>query len=390
MARQVYLDHSASTPVDPRVIQAMLPYFDQDYGNPSSAHRFGNSAERAIENARETVAGILNCQPSEIIFTSCGTESDNLAIRGAAWAARQRGEPSRLITTPIEHSAVSKTVKQMVQLMGFEASIAPVDKSGMVEAEAFAEACQLGGALASVIYASNEVGTIQDLPALSEIAHEQGLLIHSDAVQAGGQLDLDVQTLGLDMLSLSAHKFYGPKGVGLLYIKDGLDLASAQSGGSHEQGKRAGTHNTAFIVAMAKALELAYAEKDERLAHYSKMRDQLIHGILQRLPCAELSGHPQRRLPSHASFVLHGIDANALMMHLDMYGVAASSGSACKTGNPEPSDILLGIGYSQDEAKSGLRLSVGMQNSEADINYALDVLETAVNKLSKLQRELAR
>ncbi len=388
--KQVYLDHSASTPVDARVIEAMLPYFDQVYGNPSSAHRFGSSAERAIEAARITVAGILNCQPAEVIFTSCGTESDNLALRGAGWSARHRGEPSRLVTTPIEHSAVTNTAKQMKALMAFEAGIAPVDKYGLVEPEAFAEACQAGGALASVIYASNELGTIQDLPLLSGIAHAHDLLMHTDAVQAGGQLDLDVERLGVDMLSLSAHKFYGPKGVGILYVKDGVELAPSQSGGGHERGLRAGTHNTAFIVGMAKALELAYDEQEQRLGHFTKLRDQLIQGILDRLPCASLSGHPQRRLPSQASFILHGIDANALMMHLDMVGVAASSGSACKTGNPEPSEILLGAGYSEEEAKCGLRLSVGLQNTEEDISYALDVLTTAVEKLSDLKREMAR
>ncbi len=388
--RQVYLDHSASTPVDPRVIEAMLPYFGEVYGNPSSAHRFGSRAERAIEDARITVAGILNCQPSEVIFTSCGTESDNLAIRGAGWSARHRGEPSRLVTSPIEHSAVTNTVEQMGALMGFDTEIAPVDKFGSIDSESFAEACQRGGALASIIYASNELGTIQDLPLLSQIAHAHDMLMHTDAVQAGGQLDLDVERLGVDMLSLSAHKFYGPKGVGLLYLKDGVELAPSQSGGSHEHGMRAGTHNTAFIVGMAKALALAYDENDERLRHFTEMRDLLIQGILDRLPCAALSGHPDRRLPSHASFILHGIDANALMMHLDMVGVAASSGSACKTGNPEPSEILLGVGYSEDEAKSGLRLSVGLQSSEDDISYALDALETAVEKLSKLKREMAR
>ncbi len=387
--KQVYLDYSASTPVDPRVLDEMLPYFGEVYGNPSSAHRFGNRAERAVEDARMTVAGILNCQPSEVIFTSCGTESDNLAIRGAGWSARHRGEPSRLVTSPIEHSAVTNTVNQMSALMGFDTEIAPVDKFGIVDSEIFAELCKRGGALASIIYASNELGTIQDLPLLSQIAHAHDLLMHTDAVQAGGQLDLDVERLGVDMLSLSAHKFYGPKGVGLLYVKDGLELAPSQSGGGHEHGMRAGTHNTAFIVGMAKALELAYDENDGRLRHFAKMRDHLIQGILDRLSCAELSGHPNRRLPSHASFILHGIDANALMMHLDMLGVAGSSGSACKTGNPEPSDILLAVGYSEDEAKSGLRLSVGMQTSEDDISYALDVLETAVDKLGKLKREMA-
>ena len=385
--RQVYLDHSASTPVDPRVMDAMMPYFTEIYGNPSSAHRLGNRAERAIEESRAIVAAILNCKPAEIVFTSCGTESDNLAIRGAAWHARDRGGPARLITSPIEHSAVINTVIQMDSLMDFESEIVPVDGQGVVDEQAFRAACKRGGALASIIYASNEVGTIQDLSTLSRVAHQNNVLMHTDAVQAGGQLSLDVGSLGVDMLSLSAHKFYGPKGVGLLYVKDGVQLEPSQSGGSHESGRRAGTHNTAFIVGLAKALEMAYAENSVRMAHFAKLRDLLIEGMLQHVPGAELSGHPILRLPSHASFIIHGVDANALMMHLDMQGVAASSGSACKTGNPEPSDILLGVGYSDEQAKSGLRLSVGLHTSEEDIGYALDVVSRTVQKLSKLSRE---
>ena len=385
--RQVYLDHSASTPVDPRVMDAMLPYFTEIYGNPSSAHRLGNRAERAIEESRAIVAAILNCKPAEIVFTSCGTESDNLAVRGAAWHARDSGRLARLITTPIEHSAVINTVMQMDSLMDFESEIVTVDGDGVVDEDAFRAACERGGALASIIYASNEIGTIQDLSTLSQFAHQSNVLMHTDAVQAGGQLSLDVDSLGVDMLSLSAHKFYGPKGVGLLYVKDGVHLEPSQSGGSHESGRRAGTHNTAFIVGMAKALILAYAENSTRMAHFAKLRDLLIEGVLEHVPGAELSGHPIRRLPSHASFIINGVDANALMMHLDMQGVAASSGSACKTGNPKPSDILLGVGYSDEQAKSGLRLSVGLHTSEEDIGYALDVLSRAVQKLSKLSRE---
>ena len=384
--RDVYLDHSASTPVDPRVLAAMMPYFSDVYGNPSSAHRPGIRAERAIEEARERLSGILNCRPGEIVFTSCGTESDNLAIRGAAWRARTQGKPSRLITTPVEHSAVINTVELLGDMMGFEMAIAPVDRRGMVLEREYGGVCAGGGALVSVIYANNELGSVQDLPRLARIAHEHDLLFHTDAVQAGGQLCLDVQRLGVDMLSLSAHKFYGPKGVGLLYVRDGIALQPTQSGGSHENGRRAGTHNTAFIVGMATALELAQQEKERRLAHYCQMRDRLIEGVLERLPGAELTGHPQERLPSHASFILRGIDANALLMHLDLRGIAASSGSACKTGNPEPSAILLGVGYSHEDAKSGLRLSVGTQTSAGDIDYVLDVLEDAARKLMRLQR----
>jgi cysteine desulfurase len=227
------------------------------------------------------------------------------------------------------------------------------------------------------------------LPALSRIARSNDILLHTDAVQAGGQLTLDVEQLGVDMLSLSAHKFYGPKGVGILYVSDGIDLAPAQTGGGHEGGRRAGTHNTPFIVGLATALQLAYAESEERNARFRGLRDRIINAVLQRLPTAELSGHPQRRLPSHASFVLNGIDANALLIHLDMNGVAVSSGSACKTGNPEPAETLLAAGYTAEQAKSGLRLSVGLDTTEADIDYAIEVLVAAVGKLSRLNREPA-
>jgi len=387
--REVYLDYSASTPADRRVIEAMMPYFSEIYGNSTSSHRQGRRGESAIEDARARIARILNCQPSEIIFTSCGSESDNLAIRGAAWHARQQGKPMRLITSTVEHAAVSNTVTQLGDIADMETVFVPVDKFGIVDPDRFADACQGGGAIASVIYANNEVGSVNRLPELASIARKYGIPFHTDAVQAGGQLTLDVRELGVDMLSLSAHKFYGPKGVGILYLKDGAELTSVLTGGGHERGLRAGTHNTAFIVGMAKALELAYAEADERLTHFRQTRDKLIEGVLTRVEGARLSGHPAERLPSHASFVLPGIEANALLMHLDMNGVAASSGSACKTGNPEPAGVLLALGFRPEQAKCGLRLSVGAQTTDADIDYALDVLAAAVDKLRVVKRAFA-
>ena len=292
--REVYLDYSASTPVDPRVFDEMMPYFSEIYGNSTSSHRQGRLGEIAIEDARATAARILNCRPTEIVFTSCGSESDNLAIRGAAWLARRQGKAMRLITSPVEHAAVINTVMQLGDLMDIETVIVPVDEYGRANPDRFAAACRDGAALASIIYANNEVGSVNDLPALASIARDHDVLFHTDAVQAGGQLTLDVQELGVDMLSLSAHKFYGPKGVGLLYIRDGIELTSVLTGGGHEGGQRAGTHNTAFIVGMAKALELAYAEADARLAHFCALRDRLVDGVLSRIAGAKLTGHPVR------------------------------------------------------------------------------------------------
>ncbi len=387
--RTVYLDYSATTPTDPRVVEAMLPYFTEVYGNASSAHSFGRKAEAAIEKARMTVARILNCTPSEVIFTSGGSESDNLAVRGAAWAIRQRDGRKHLITTPLEHSAVTKSVTQLVDVMGFQRTILPVDSHGLIDAAALESAITDDTSFASVIYANNEIGTVQDLAALGKIARAHNVLFHTDAVQAAGQLPLDVQALQVDLLSLSGHKFYGPKGVGALYVRDGVDLLPSQSGGSHENARRAGTHNTPFIVGLAKALELAYEEHEERIGRLNHLRTMLIGEVLERVPQAQLSGHPQRRLPSHASFIFEGIEANKLIMHLDMRGVAASSASACKTGNPEPSGVLLALGASRSQASGSLRCTLSHHTTEDEIAYAVDAIAESVAALYKLQKSLA-
>lgn len=376
----IYLDHSATTPADPRVVQAMLPYFTEVYGNASSSHRFGRAAENAIEDARETIAAILKCQPKEIIFTSGGSESDNLAVRGAAWASRSRG--NHLITTPIEHGAIGKTVEQLTRLQGFERTVLPVDRDGLVHVEDFVAACRPETTVASVMYANNEVGTIQPIAELAEAAHQRGILFHTDAVQAAGQLSLDVNALGVDLLSISGHKFYGPKGVGALYVRDGVDLLPAQTGGSHERGLRAGTYNTPLIVGLATALKLAYDELETRAAHYQTLRDRLIDGVLNNIPNAHLTGHAQNRLPSHTSFVFEGINSRALLDLLSAKGIAASAASACKTGSPEPSSVLLAMGYAPELASATLRLTVGVQNTIEDIDYTVQSLTGIVAKLS--------
>jgi cysteine desulfurase len=388
--RNIYLDYSATTPTDPRVVEAMMPYFSEIFGNASSAHSFGRKAESAIENARATIAKIFNCKPNEVVFTSGGSESDNLAIRGAAWSARQKNAGKHMITTAIEHGAVGKTMAQLADVMGFEMTHAEIDHYGMVHPEKFEAAITKQTTIASIIYANNEVGTIQPLAELGKIAKEKDMLFHTDAVQAAGQISLDVQALNVDMLSISAHKFYGPKGVGALFVRDGIELTSSQSGGSHERGRRAGTHNTPFIIGLAKALELAYEEADERRTQLNKLREMLIEGILARIPQAELTGHPEQRLPSHASFAMDGIDANQLIIHMDMRGVAASSASACKTGNPEPSSTLLALGYGESKARGSLRCTLSHHMTEDDISYAIDVIAESVAALNKLQKTLSR
>ena len=382
----IYLDHAATTPTDPRVVEAMLPYFTEDYGNPSSTHRFGRKAEGAIETARASIAHILNCSPKEIIFTSCGSESDNLALRGSVLAARRQNKRRWVISAKTEHHAVSTTAAQLAEFSDVLVEWLPVDHEGRITPEVLAQAMCDGTIIVSVMYANNEVGTIQPIRELAGLAHQYGALFHTDAVQAAGQLSLDVKALGVDMLALSAHKFYGPKGVGLLYVRDGNQLIPSQSGGGQEGNRRAGTHNVPLIVGMAKALELAYADLPERTAHYRRLRDRLIDGILQNVPRAHLTGaQGDNRLPNHASFVFEGIDGNTLLMHLDMNGIAASSGSACNTGNPEPSEVLVGMGYDHQLALGSLRLTVGRQTTDADIDRVLQIVPEAVAKIRKVR-----
>ena len=383
--RTVYLDHAATTPVDPRVLEAMLPYFSEVYGNPSSIHRFGRMAEQAVEDARETVARVWGSRPDEVVFTSCGSESDNLALRGAMLTARQEGRGRHLVTTPVEHSAVSNTAAQLSGLLDFDVSLVAVDHCGQVDPAAIGAACRADTALVSVMYANNEVGTIQPLAEIAAVAHAAGALLHTDAVQAAGQLPLNVKELGVDLLAVSAHKFYGPKGVGALYVRRGIALAPSQSGGGQENGRRAGTHNVAFIVGLAKALEIAYAEREAHNAEYRRLRDRLVDGLLAAIPDAQLTGHPSERLPNNASFVFHDVDGNALLMHLDLQGIAASSGSACKTGSPEPSGVLTSMGLDRAWALGSLRLTVGRQTTDADIDYALEVIPQAVAKVRELK-----
>ncbi len=385
----VYLDHSASTPVDPRVVEAMLPYFGEVYGNPSGMHHFARGGETAIENARRTLADIFGCQPKEIIFTSCGSESDNLALRGAAYAAQGRGERPHLVTSRIEHSAVWRTAEQLGARHDCAVDFVPTPQDGRILPAHLNAVMRPDTTLVSIMYANNEIGSISPIAALAEAAHAQGALFHTDAVQAAGQLPLNVTDLNVDMLSISAHKFYGPKGVGALYVREGAEILPSQTGGSHENGRRAGTLNTPLIVGLAKALELAEADRETRAAHLARLRDRLIESILNGIPEVQLSGSATHRLPSHASFVFKNVDGNQLLMFLDNKGVGASSGSACKTGNPKPSDLLLALGYDARWALGGLRLSVGAHTTDEDIDYVLGILPGLVEKVRLFSNVLA-
>lgn len=384
MPKSIYLDYAATTPLDSRVLSAMLPYFQETFGNPSSIHTYGQQAETALENAREKVAQTLGCQPEEIIFTSCGSESDNLALRGIALAARQQRHANHILISPVEHHAVSHTAQQIHKYFGFEVEYLPVDQHGLIQPQAVADHLRTDTALVSVIYANNEIGTISPIAEIGAACNARGIPFHTDAVQAAAYLPVDVNALHVDAMSIGAHKFYGPKGIGALYVRQGTPLLPAQTGGGQERGRRAGTHNIPYIVGLAEALSLAQAESAMNRAHLIPLRDRLIGQILEEAPHTLLTGHPSQRLPNHASFVFEGLDGNALLMALDMEGFACSSGSACKTGSPEPSEVLTALGLQRSWALGSLRITLGRANQASDIEAILKVLSPLVEKLRKL------
>ena len=381
--KTIYMDHAATTPVAKEVIEAMLPYFSERYGNASSIHHKGREAADALNKARETLAGILGCRPTEVIFTSCGTESDNLAIRGVAFAQAERGK-RHLITSSVEHHAVSHTMEQLEKKFGFEVTYLPVDRYGRVSPEEVEKAIRDDTALVSIMYANNEVGTIQPIAEIARVTKAKGVPFHTDAVQAGGALDLNVERLGVDMLSLSAHKFYGPKGVGLLYVRRKVKLWPMQTGGAHERRRRAGTENIPYIVGMAVALELAQQHAEEENRRLGALRDRLIQGILERIPDTLLTGHPTDRLPNNASFVFKYIEGESILLNLDMLGVCASSGSACTSASLEPSHVLRAMGIPVEIAHGSLRLTLGKSNTEEDVDFVLEHLPGIVQRLRNM------
>lgn len=379
MNRFVYLDHSATTPVDQKVLEAMLPFFSMDFGNPNSLHAWGRKARLAVDQARDEVSRLINAEPSEIIFTGGGSEADNIAIKGVAFAKKDKGR--HIITSAIEHHAVLDTCKWL-EKEGFDITILPVDEYGTIRPEELRKAIRPDTILVTIHFANNEIGTVQPIEQLGSICREQGVLFHTDAVQAAGHIPVDVKKLPIDLMTMAAHKMYGPKGVGALYIKKGVKIVPLIHGGGQERGWRSGTENTAGIVGFGKAAALASDRlaKDEPEKERN-LRDRLIDGILEKIEDAMLTGHRTERLPFHASFCFRYIEGESLLLRLDALGIGASSGSACTSGSLEPSHVLLAIGLPHEIAHGSLRLTLGKDTSEEDIDYVLENLPKVVESL---------
>jgi cysteine desulfurase len=384
MSDPIYLDHAATTPVDPRVVEVMLPFLTERWGNPSSVYQRGRDAKRALDDARDSMSDVLHCRPNELIFTSCGTESDNLAVKGVAFARAAHGK--HLITTKIEHHAVLHTCEWLEKHFGFEVTYLGVDGTGLVHPAELEAAIRPDTTLVSIMYANNEVGTLQPLADLVRVVKgkREDIVFHTDAVQAGGALRLDVQHLGVDLLALSGHKFYAPKGVGLLYARRGTPLLHQQQGGGQERGLRAGTENVAYVAGMAAALRLAHDELDQRSAHSRHLRDRLVEGILGAVPRARLTGHPTQRLPNNASFAFEGADGESILLNLDQQGIAASSGSACTSGSLEISHVLRAMKLPPEVAMGSLRLTTGVRSVDADIDRVLTALPPIIERVRSL------
>ena len=383
----IYLDHAGTTPTDPRVLEAMLPYFTQLYGNPSSVHTVGQEARYALDNARERVARVLGCRTSEVVFTSGGTESDNAAIQGVATALLQTG--NHIITSSVEHHAVLHTC-QYLENQGYDVTYLPVDQYGSVSAEQVYNATGPRTTLVSIMYANNEIGTVNPIAEIAQAVRRRSqeldrtIVTHTDAVQAAGFLDLNVRQLGVDMLSLSGHKFYGPKGTGVLFVRRGTPFLPLLLGGGQERERRSGTENIAGIVGLALALELADSGRQEASAHCTALRDRIVREVSDAIPDTLINGHPTSRLPNNINFSFEGVEGESILLGLDMAGVAASSGSACSSGSLEPSHVLLALGQTADLARSSLRITLGKENTDEEVDYMLGVLVDLVRRLRQL------
>ena len=377
--KSVYFDHAATTPVDPRVLDEMLPYFTERYGNPSEIHRLGREARTAVEVARARVAAALGAGEREIVFTSGGTEGDNLALSGYL----QRFEPGHFIISAVEHPAVMEVARALNRL-GWAVDFVPVDGDGVVDVEAYERAFRGDTRLASVMFANNVVGTLQPVAELARIAHEHGAVFHSDAVQAVGSLPVNVAELGVDMLTLSGHKLYGPKGIGALYVKRGTRLAPLLHGGGHERRLRSGTENVPGIVGLGAALELAVNEMEVTRPRVEALRDRLAAGVLEAIPEVRYLGHPTMRLPGNVSFTVRYIEGESMLLQLDAHGFMVSSGSACASGSLEPSHVILALGLGAEEAHGSVRLSLGRENTPEEADAFLEVFPPIVEKLRNM------
>ena len=377
----IYFDHAATTPVDARVLEKMLPYFTENFGNANSQHGYGRRAVTAVDAARDTIARQIHAKPSEIYFTSGGTESDNWAIRGAAHALRGKGR--HLIVSAIEHPAMLVTAKELAK-EGFDVTFAPVDEYGTVDLEKLKASVREDTIFIGVMTANNEVGTVQPIAELSAFARSRGIVFFTDAVQAAGSLAINVNDPAVDMLAISSHKFYGPKGVGVLYIRSGLKMGKLITGGHQERSMRGGTTNVAGVVGMAEALKLAQQDMRERAEYVSGLRDRFIRRVLHEIPYVRLNGHPSNRLPGNANFSFRYIEGESLLFSLDLAGIAVSSGSACSSGSLEPSHVLLAMGLKEGEAHGSIRFSFGKDNTVEQVDFAVDRLKEIVVKLRAL------
>ena len=378
--RTVYLDHAATTALDPRVLEAMLPYFTAEYGNASSIYTLGRHAMQAIDRSREQVAEVIHSRPTEIAFVGCGSESDNLAIKGMAFASQKKG--NHIITSSIEHHAVLHTCEYLDRF-GFKTTYLPVDEYAVVNPDDVGRAITDQTILVSIMYANNEVGTIEPIAEIGRICRAKKVPFHVDAVQAGGAIPIDVVALNVDMLSLSAHKFYGPKGMGILYTRQGVRILPQMQGGSQERGRRAGTENVAGIVGTATALQLAQQEMAQVTPCITALRDHLIERVLT-IPKSRLTGHPTNRLPNNASFCFEGVEGESILLSLDMLGIAASTGSACTSGSVDPSHVLIAMGLAPEWSHGSLRMTLGKDNTEADIDAVVSALPNIVEKVRSL------
>lgn len=378
MAKSIYLDNSATTPLKREVLDAMLPYLTEHYGNPSSIYKIGREAKQAIEEAREKVATALGASSKEIFFTGCGTEADNWAIKGIAQAKSKLGR--HIITSKIEHHAVLHTLESL-EKEGYEVTYLEVDEYGKISLDDLKSAIRPDTILITIMTANNEVGTIEPIAEIGKIAKENNIVFHTDAVQAIGSIAIDVASMNIDMLSLSAHKFGGPKGIGALYVRSGLRPAVFMHGGAQEKARRAGTENVASIAGLGKAIELATQNLEEKTAKIRAMRDRLIKEIPEKIPYVKLNGHPTDRLPGNVNFSFEFIEGESLLLMLDMNGIAASSGSACTSGSLDPSHVLLALGLPHEIAHGSLRLSIGEINCDEDIDYVLETLPNIVQRL---------